>query len=247
MLAPGRKAKARRVFSFQGGVKQLYTWSGRRDVELDPRGCSLNKNMSYPIFTANSPLVLASGSPRRREFLTSLGLPFTVARPEGPEPLPEAGEAPQAFALRAARAKAAEAVPLYPVAALIAADTVVALGGELMGKPETESDALGMLLRVAGRRHVVCTGCVLRLPGGGEESFCASSEVEMKAWPESVLRAYVAGGEPMDKAGAYAIQGQGAFLVERVNGSWSNIVGLPLTELLSALLAHKIISPAGGG
>ena len=69
----------------------------------------------------------------------------------------------------------------------------------------------------------------------------------MKAWPENALRAYVAGGEPMDKAGAYAIQGQGAFLAERISGSFSNIVGLPLTELLSALLAHKIISPAWGG
>lgn len=178
--------------------------------------------------------------------MTSLGLPFTVARPEAPEPLPEAGETPQAFALRAARAKAAEVAPRYPGAALIAADTVVALDGEIMGKPETESDALGMLLRLAGRRHVVCTGCGLRLPGGGEASFCVTSEVEMKAWPESALRAYVAGGEPMDKAGAYAIQGQGSFLAERISGSFSNIVGLPLTELLSALLAHKVISPAGG-
>ena len=203
--------------------------------------------MSNSIFVANFPIVLASGSPRRREFLASLGLPFTVARPEGPEPLPEAGETPQAFALRAARAKAAEVAPLYPGTALIAADTVVALGGELMGKPETEEDALGMLLRLAGARHVVCTGCALRLPGGGEESFCASSEVEMKAWPENALRAYVAGGEPMDKAGAYAIQGQGAFLAELISGSFSNIVGLPLTELLSALLAHEIISPAWGG
>lgn len=200
--------------------------------------------MNSPIFITNLPLVLASGSPRRRKFLSSLGLSFSVVRPEEPEPLPTAGETPQAFALRVARAKAAEVAPHYPAAALIAADTVVSLAGENLGKPKSEAEAVNMLLKLAGKRHTVCTACCLRLPGGQEEAFCISSEVLMAAWSKNALRAYAAGGEPMDKAGAYAIQGQGAFLVESVNGSYSNIVGLPLTELLQALLAHNIISPA---
>ena len=195
-----------------------------------------------PIFIATRAIVLASASPRRQEFLRGLGLAFTVVAPAAPEPWPGQDETPQAFALRVARAKAAEIAPLYPAAAVIAADTVVALGQEIMGKPESEDEALAMLTRLAGRTHVVCTGCCVHLPGGAEEAFCATSEVTMHAWPEAALRAYAAGGEPEDKAGAYAIQGQGAFLVKSVNGSWTNIVGLPLGELLETLLRHGVIT-----
>lgn len=202
--------------------------------------------MSTPVFIAIQPIVLASGSPRRQEFLRGLGLEFTAVVTETPEPLPMTGETPQAFALRVARAKAAEVAPLYPAAAVIAADTVVALDNEIMGKPVDENDAVNMLRRLAGREHVVCTGCCVHLPGGGEEAFCGASQVTMRAWPEAALRAYAAGGEPLDKAGAYAIQGQGAFLVERVNGSWTNIVGLPLDELLDVLLGYGVIRPARG-
>lgn len=200
--------------------------------------------MSMPVFVAVQPIVLASGSPRRQEFLRALGLEFTAVVTETSEPLPEAGETPQAFALRAARVKAVEVAPLYPAATVIAADTVVALAGEIMGKPEDERDAVAMLRRLAGREHVVCTGCCVHLPDGGEEAFCGTSKVTMRDWPEAALRAYVAGGEPLDKAGAYAVQGQGAFLVERISGSWTNIVGLPLDELLNVLLKYGVISPA---
>ena len=200
--------------------------------------------MSMPVFVAVQPIVLASGSPRRQEFLRGLGLEFTAVVTETPEPLPEANETPQAFALRAAVAKAAEVAPLYPAAAIIAADTVVALDNEIMGKPVDERDAVAMLQRLAGREHVVCTGCCVHLPGGGEEAFCGASKVTMRAWPAAALRAYAAGGEPMDKAGAYAVQGQGAFLVERISGSWTNIVGLPLDELLDVLLRYGVIRPA---
>lgn len=199
-----------------------------------------------PIFIAARPIVLASASPRRQEFLRGLGLTFTVVRPVAPEPLPERDETPQDFALRVARVKAAGIAPLHPAAAVIAADTVVALGQEMMGKPESEDEAVAMLKGLAGRTHVVCTGCCLHLPDGREEAFCATSEVTMHAWPEAALRAYAAGGEPDDKAGAYAIQGQGTFLVKSISGSWTNIVGLPLTELLEALLRHGVIGPARG-
>ena len=200
--------------------------------------------MCVPVFVAAQPIVLASGSPRRQEFLRGLGLAFSVTRPDAPEPLPDAGETPRDFALRAARAKAAEVAPLYPGAAVIAADTVVALADEIMGKPTSQDEAVAMLTRLAGRTHVVCTGCSVRLPDGREASFCETSEVTMRSWPEAALRAYAAGGEPDDKAGAYAIQGQGAFLVERITGSWTNIVGLPLAELLVVLLALGVIRPA---
>lgn len=237
------------VFSFQGGGKPLYTGYGfaRAEKAGFAAPAPWKESMNASVFTALKPLVLASGSPRRQEFLRGLGLDFTVAAPTAPEPLPAPQEAPQAFALRAARAKAAEVAPLYPAAAVIAADTVVALEGEIMGKPASEDEAAAMLRRLAGRGHVVCTGCCLRLPEGREEAFCATSKVIMRAWPDAALRAYAAGGEPADKAGAYAIQGQGAFLVEQISGSWTNIVGLPLAELLDVLLAHGVVAPALGG
>ncbi len=211
------------------------------------RTAGVEQSMNAPIFAAAFPIVLASGSPRRQEFMRNLGLAFSVARPVVAEPLPGEDEEPRGFALRVARAKAAEVAPFYPAAAVIAADTVVALDGEIMGKPASETEAVGMLRRLAGRRHVVYTGCCLRLPGGREEIFCGASQVLMHAWPEAALRAYAAGGEPEDKAGAYAVQGQGAFLVESISGSWTNIVGLPLVELLDALLAHGVIKPAHEG
>lgn len=200
--------------------------------------------MNTPVFMAEQPIVLASGSPRRREFMHDLGLRFTLARPVAPEPFPEPGETPQAFAMRVACAKADEVAALYPQAVVIAADTVVALDDEFMGKPASEDEAVAMLLRLGGRTHVVCTGCCVRLPKGREEVFCGTSEVTMHAWPKAALRAYAAGGESMDKAGAYAVQGQGAFLIERISGSWTNVVGLPLVELLQVLLTHGVVRPA---
>ena len=199
--------------------------------------------MFIPVFRTNQPIVLASGSPRRREFLGGLGLDFTVARPKLPEPDPGRGEAPGDFALRVAKAKAAEIAPLYPGAAVIAADTVVALERQILGKPVDENQALCMLQTLCGREHVVYSACCVRLPDGQEEFFCPASRVHMRDWPLEALRAYAGCGESADKAGAYAVQGQGAFLIDRVDGSWTNIVGLPLAEVVDALLRHKIISP----
>jgi septum formation protein len=125
---------------------------------------------------------------------------------------------------------------------VIAADTVVALGREIMGQPASKVEALEMLKKLAGQTHIVYTGCCIRVPNGHHESFCVTSEVTMHPWPEPVLRAYVDGGESEDKAGAYSIQGQGAFLVERITGSWTSVVGLPLTELLAILFRNGIIS-----
>lgn len=196
-----------------------------------------------PVFRVNSPIVLASGSPRRHEFMDMLGLDFSVARPRAPEPDPLPGEAPDRFALRAARAKAQEIAPQHPQATIIAADTVVVLDGRVLFKPTGPDDALQMLQSLCGREHTVYTACCLLFRDGEEADFCPASTVRMGNWPPEVLRAYAGCREPDDKAGAYAVQGRGAFLIDAVNGSWTNIVGLPLAEVVGALVQRKVISP----
>ena len=210
------------------------------------------------LFTARCPVVLASASPRRQLFLEELGIAYTVVRPQGVEPRPLQGENPAAYACRAAVAKAravAEALSEEGAADLaggliLAADTVVALGDTLLGKPRDEDDALHMLRQLAGRSHQVISAVSCVLPGVGERaeevSFYDSTEVLFHPWPESVLAAYARCGEPMDKAGAYAIQGQGAFLVSGIRGSWSTVVGLPVTQLTALLLDRGVICSAGG-
>ncbi len=198
-------------------------------------------------------LILASASPRRRQFLSEWGLPFATARPTGVEPRPEADEKPDAYTRRAAQAKAlAVERRLDPAtrarALILAADTVVALEGDILGKPRDTGHALEMLTRLTGRGHeVISAVCLLPppgWPGGPVELFSDVSRVFFHDWPRSVLAAYARTHEPDDKAGAYAIQGQGAFLVERVEGSWSTVVGLPVTPLVRILLERGLIFPA---
>jgi len=197
-------------------------------------------------------LVLASASPRRRSFLEEWGLPFVIARPGGAEPAPLPGEPPVAYAGRAAQAKAhATLSSLEPEtrcrSLIVAADTVVALGESILGKPRDTADAIAMLQRLAGRGHEVITAVCLLLPQSTsrhtEEIFSDTSRVFFHPWPLPLLTAYAATGEPTDKAGAYAIQGQGAFLVERLEGSWSTVVGLPVTLLAARLLEYGCIFP----
>ncbi|WP_165174844.1 Maf family protein [Desulfovibrio sp. ZJ369] len=227
-------------------------------------------------------LLLASSSPRRRQFLEEWGLPFVPARPDKAEPHPEPGEEPRQYAVRAAEAKAL-AVARQPACAdalVLAADTVVALEGDILGKPRDQAHALRMLERLSGRSHEVISAVCLVLPQGRTPapaadaerpkaeaappgrlaadlaphmrtasggrcrlSFSDTSRVFFHPWPGTVLRAYVRTHEPDDKAGAYAIQGQGAFLVERVEGSWSTVVGLPVTALARILLDQGLMLP----
>ncbi|WP_353116960.1 Maf family nucleotide pyrophosphatase [Nitratidesulfovibrio sp.] len=196
-------------------------------------------------FRAVLPVVLASGSPRRREFLHSLGLSFEVYGNGAAEPDPLPGEPPADYACRAAAAKAASVAALRPGGVIVAADTVVALHGEIMGKPRDRADAVRMLSRLAGHTHEVVSACCVALPDGTRETFHAATRVTMWDAPPAALAAYAATGEPDDKAGAYGIQGVGAFLVESIDGSWSNVVGLPVAELVRLLLRHGIIEPAG--
>lgn len=184
-------------------------------------------------------LCLASGSPRRRELLGSLGLPFIVHAPQCGEPEPEYAEKPGEYALRMAKNKAHAAQGAAKI--VLAADTVVCIDGEILGKPRDREEALVMLDKLNGRGHVVCTGVHILMPDGSGTAFSDTSQVAFGQWPRATLRAYAATGEPMDKAGAYAIQGKGAFLVKSLTGSFSNVVGLPLSPLVQLFLDKKII------
>lgn len=195
-------------------------------------------------FRSVLPLVLASGSPRRRELLASLGIDFLIDSGNGDEPRPEPGESPEAYAVRASTAKARQVANRHPKAVILAADTIVVLDGDILGKPVDDADALAMLTRLSGRTHQVVTGCCLLTPDSGEERFAVSSDVTMRRSSREELLAYAATGEPRDKAGAYAIQGLGGFLVRRVEGSYTNVVGLPLSRVLERLLVDGVLAPA---
>ncbi len=203
-----------------------------------------------PLFNTIAPLVLASGSPRRQELLSSVGLNYEVhVSPSEAEPLP--GEFPPDYACRAAEGKAKAVLHAlggaFTQGAVLAADTIVVLDNEILGKPKSHAHALTMLQKLAGRTHTVITACCLLVCRNGslrEERFYLQSNVSMWDAPEKLLKAYAYSDEPMDKAGAYAVQGSGGFLARAIEGSWSNVVGLPLGEVLEALLKHEIITPA---
>ena len=180
-------------------------------------------------------VVLASGSPRRRELLTQLGVVFTTAAPDVDE-TPHPGEGPVGYVHRLAIAKAF-AVDVPPGALVVAADTTVDLGGEILGKPEDADDARTMLGRLSARTHRVHTGVALRR---GEEliSEVITTLVTFTPLTPALIDWYVSTGEPLDKAGAYAVQGAGGVLVQRVHGSVSNVVGLPLHSV--ARLAEQL-------
>lgn len=175
-----------------------------------------------------SRLVLASTSPRRRELLAQLGLPFEcIAPPE--EERPEPGEAALGYVLRAARDKAVGVASANPDAFVLGSDTIVVLGERIMGKPETAAEAREMLTALSGKTHEVMTAVVLAKSGGeiaGEK--VVATAVTFRDLSEEEIATYVASGEPMDKAGAYAIQGGAGAMVRRIEGSYTNVVGFPL-------------------
>lgn len=183
------------------------------------------------------PLILASRSPRRHQLLTMLGIPHRVVAADVQEiPLPR--EAPAAYARRLARDKARA----VPGALVLGADTTVVLDGDLLEKPADPADALRMLLRLQGRRHEVITAVCLLAHGEAHEA-ADTTTVQFRPMSEASLRAYVATGEPMDKAGAYAVQEEGGRFVVRVEGSRTNVMGLPM-EAVTAALGRFGISPA---
>jgi septum formation protein len=182
-------------------------------------------------------LVLASASPRRRELLAGLGLQFTV-RPADVDETPRDGEEPGAYVLRLAREKAAAVARDQEL--VLAADTTVVIDGEILGKPSDEEDARRMLRRLSGREHEVLTGLALCEAGGRDASSVERSRVRMAALSEDEIAWYAATGEPLDKAGAYAIQGLGSLFVEAVAGNYSNVVGLPIPAVYRLFAALGI-------
>jgi septum formation protein len=191
-------------------------------------------------------LILASGSPRRRTLLTMAGFVFDVERPDVAE-IAHPGEAPEQMAMRLAGEKALAVAERYDShAAVLGCDTIVVLDDAVLGKPVSEADAAEMLLALAGRSHTVITGFALKTPGTTElESGAAYSEVMMRPVAKAEAAAYAATGEPLDKAGAYALQGDGGRFVERVDGSRSNVIGLPLEAVVPLLARHGITGRRG--
>jgi len=185
------------------------------------------------------PLYLASGSPRRRELLGQIGVPFTVvSAPIDETPLP--GESAQSYVERLARAKAeAGLATLEGPAVVLGADTAVVLDGRILGKPENREHALTMLADLAGRAHQVLTAVALS-DGQRCESLCVSSTVRFRPVDGAEAERYWASGEPADKAGGYAIQGLGAVFVTGLEGSYSAVVGLPLCETAEMLTRFGI-------
>ena len=197
----------------------------------------------------SSLLVLASASPRRRELLAGAGLDFEILPADVAEE-PRAGEAPHALVERLAAEKAAsvrDRLPERPRRLVLGSDTVVVLDAEILGKPRDPEHAVAMLRRLAGRTHTVWTGVAVAATGTAALSVrSVESRVTIRAADEAELRAYVATGEPLDKAGSYALQGEGRQLVSHVEGSESNVIGLPLEETL-ALLAEAGLEPPRAG
>lgn len=188
---------------------------------------------------ASHPLVLGSGSPRRREILSALGLPFQVLAADIDEDR-RPDEAPLAYLERIAAEKlAAVRARLGAVAhaAILVADTTVVIDGDVLGKPTDVEDAARLFARIAGRVHSVYTRYAIGLSGTAGVSVARTieTEVHIRAADAAEIRAYAATGEGLDKAGAYAAQGIGSFFIERVVGSYSNVVGLPACEVLADL------------
>lgn len=175
------------------------------------------------------PLVLASSSPRRRQLLEMLGLTLIVS-PAHVQEVPLPREAPSAYARRLARDKARA----VPGSLVLGADTIVVIDGELLEKPADAEDALQMLRRLQGHWHEVITSVCLIADGDVHEAQDVT-RVQFRSLSDDALRAYVATGEPLDKAGAYGIQGYGAALVERIEGDFFGVMGLPLRLVVGLL------------
>ncbi len=189
-------------------------------------------------------LILASQSPRRRELLARLGLQFTVEAPDIDETMDPARPAGDEVA-RLSRRKAG-AVDAGPDDVVIAADTVVVLDGQVLGKPGDEAEAARMLRALSGRAHQVLTGLTVRR-AAAVRTRTVATDVHFRALTEREIAAYVASGEPMDKAGAYGAQGLGAIFIERLEGDYFNVVGLPLGPLAGMLREAGVALPLDTG
>jgi septum formation protein len=190
----------------------------------------------------NYRIILASSSPRRRELLSTLGFAFDVINPSSDETVSE-NETPEDFALRVSVEKAwSVSRSLGEGAVVIGADTIVVVDGEILGKPEDPEEASSMLRKLSGKEHHVFTAFSIVKPKNEIlHSEIVDTSVRVKPLAASEIEGYIKTGEPMDKAGAYGIQGIGSFMVRGIEGSYSNVVGLPVEELLAALKKLGIV------
>lgn len=172
-----------------------------------------------------------------------LGVDFVVEKSLVVEPLPDPGDVPVDYACANASLKAADVRRRFSGYAVLGSDTIVVLDGEILGKPADAAGAVEMLLRMCGRQHEVITACSLFVPDCDEEIIVhESTMVWMAEQTMETVKAYVAGGEPLDKAGSYAVQGCGAFMVERLQGSYTNVVGLPMNALVPLMFEKHLLS-----
>jgi septum formation protein len=206
------------------------------------------------VISPATPLILGSASPRRREILSHLGVPIRVAPADVPEGV-EPGELPARYIERIVRDKLravferlgsemSESPALF--SGVLVADTIVVLGERILGKPSDTAEAVKLLTALCGREHRVFTRYALsRVSPSGSSAPLVERSVESKVWLRSAsaveIERYAATGEGLDKAGAYAVQGVGAFLVQRIDGSYSNVVGLPACEVVEDLLASGLL------
>lgn len=193
------------------------------------------------MFVTKAPLILASTSPRRKEFFEQAGLEFTVCSADIDETV-MAGETPHQYVRRLAVEKAKAVGTKNQASWVVGADTVVVCDNIILGKPENEKHAEEMLLMLSDRGHQVLTSfCVVKMAGDIVVSRLVATDVFFDTISLETAKRYVATKEPLDKAGSYGIQGIGGLLVRRINGSYSNVVGLPMAELLGLLRELDII------
>jgi len=190
------------------------------------------------------PLILASGSPRRAELLTAAGYTFEVV-PADVDETPTPSESPADYAMRIARAKATRVAAARSSDIVLAADTVVVGDERLMGKPTDRQDAASMLKVLSGRTHDVHTAVVVRGPGLNAEEL-VTTRVRFQPLSESEIEWYLETGEPEGKAGAYGIQGRASRFIDWIEGSWSNVVGLPISTVYRLLKDRDALSGTNG-
>jgi septum formation protein len=192
--------------------------------------------------STNAPrLILASQSPRRRFLLTQVGLEFSVI-PSHFEEHTVTPSCPETYARHLAEQKASDVSVQYPDSWVIGADTIVFIDDTILGKPNSRSEARSMLSCLSGRTHQVLTGyCICCHRTRRQFSDTVRTDVCFKKLTNREIDWYIISGEPFDKAGAYAIQGIGSFLVKRINGSYTNVVGLPVSEVVGFLIQEKVI------
>jgi len=184
----------------------------------------------------NSRIILASTSPRRKELLQSVGIQFEIVAPSSDESL-LGSENPKVYVLRLASEKALSvSLNLEGNFLVIGADTIVVVDNEILGKPSNEEEARAMLSKISGREHNVLTAfCIAQPKNNVLHSEVVDTKVRVKTLEPQEIQGYIKTGEPMDKAGAYGIQGIGAFMIRGISGSYTNVVGLPIVEVLEAL------------